>query len=1067
MLTVALLAGALAATALSVGDGDSTTTYTATVKYYDSVMITYTLNYPTGGMWTGGSDIPIGGIAPSDPNKSGSTDNPYHIGQIYCVDPFVAFHLKAVTDWLGPSVNGWGTTTTDMVDGYVAAAPWAMSAAMRRNIDAVRWLALNGYRGDFRYNDQESKDSVTRLENMYGVFKGISNIKGNEEKVFSRIVALMATKIAIWKVLTKDTPGALTDIKTSLDGSAYTDAVYKLVDDLVSDAIALRSNKDTCKMTSFSMSIKSENPELDDKTNDGFVYYGPFTVTASLSNPGGAPLALDKVFLTAIGPEAEGVTFVLSNEPGEYEILPISGTAEKIYGTGTQAPYLTKDDFTEDGGKLVSSGFYLKIPDIRSESTKYNIKAASDKLTIQAMGKAPDVEVVGGTPVVFVFGDGGIQNWNEVQAFIGAASDGMKVDLYAEDSLTTGETVVGNLYVSKTLENSMPGDDEKVFNFRINYSADSSETNPQVLDLKHHPVHGAFSVDYDKDTFTLKNGGLALIENLPVSNTYWVEEVAPFPDEYSKPDYEIAIIKDDDIERTGRENTTGDQNAWRTGNFEIESDDSGEAIVSFYNIKTPDTPGEPIKPEKPEDPEIPETPKSATPIMKISKFGMIAKDGFFSSEILLEKPFKFILEYLNDKGEWTPVDLKNSVYDIFIGESQLPKEEDGITNVADPTKGEFVLYSFETAIIAVMPSAHYRVIENYPGTSGEYGNGWWTAYAITCDVNGNISYIPDTVDPRVRETIPFFEIDKIEARITEPIFVEAGGVYQVKFTNMVTDFHTLKISKTVAPESAARADKDKLYPFSIYPVEPVDTDENPKPIGLSAVSGVFDAWHVRIAGANGDPIDEEIVAARHGVGSAGSSRIFYTLYLKDGETATVYSMFEGAYEIVEALGEDSGRYTTTYRVSTGGKTAPRVGSSTAMLTINGDTQVSFTNTLITRSGPSGKNVTPVTKDAPEDEKAVDTPDDGDAPEETEAPEETGAAEESDLQGAPDGADVVTLLRAQDGGDDSTNLGDGGTPRRGLSAQTGDERDPLPTIIALALGFGCIVAARIYRKRANL
>ncbi|MCL1829293.1 MAG: hypothetical protein FWG32_07335, partial [Oscillospiraceae bacterium] len=74
----ALIFAFLAASEPAYAAADIGPQYTATLQYYDDIQITYTLNYPAGGVWNGAGDIPIGGTGVSS--------------QIYCVDPFVHFH---------------------------------------------------------------------------------------------------------------------------------------------------------------------------------------------------------------------------------------------------------------------------------------------------------------------------------------------------------------------------------------------------------------------------------------------------------------------------------------------------------------------------------------------------------------------------------------------------------------------------------------------------------------------------------------------------------------------------------------------------------------------------------------------------------------------------------------------------------------------------------------------------------------------------------------------------------------------------------------------------------------
>ncbi|MDR0222681.1 MAG: Cys-Gln thioester bond-forming surface protein [Oscillospiraceae bacterium] len=618
--------------------------YSATLRYYDSIQITYTLNYPSGGIWSGAADIPVGGAGVSE--------------QIYCVDPFVPFHSKADrTYWDSPT-----KATVDEKSGYAAAAPWNTSASMRLNADAVYWLALNGYRGDYLANDGESRRSVARLNSLY---PGIGDI---DEKI-----ALMATKVAMWKILAGD---GVVIIKTSLDGSPEARGTFDaLVGSLVSDAVNGRSTG--LGMTRFSVEI---NDEHSAQLNDGgFRFYGPMSVSASLSNSSGG-LNLDKVFLNVSGVSSEGISFVAAPNASAPE-LP-AGT---VYGTSESEQYI--DGFTNNK----SGEFYLKIPASR---------AGTDLLTVEARAKASDVLLAAGTPVVFVYERGGVQDWDAVQAFIGAAADGARANLYAEAAVKTGDSPVSDIYIAKRIENYSPLDENAEFTFRLLYGA-TAESVGAPVDLSDYHVHGARGVNEADGTFTLRNGGLAFVQGLPSEYYYRFEEI-DIPDAFEPiPDYEINI-GDSDV--TGGSGTL-------TSAFRPDGD-LDLAMATFINVKKP-------SPDAPEDPGVPETPGTRNEFpyarLYVQKVSIDYVNENVEAVFNYDDDYDFVLESSANGGtDWRPVNLTP---DIF----RCDRKDGGITDAAN---GRFVLSMFDAAYIELNADKIYRVLEE------DLGMKYQSVYAL-------------------------------------------------------------------------------------------------------------------------------------------------------------------------------------------------------------------------------------------------------------------------------------------------------------------------------------------------
>ena len=595
ILIIALLAGIFTITALAAGNE-----YRVVLRYYDPIQVTYDIKYPASSNHedrTGPEDIPIGGVG--KPGSGNYDINPYISTQIYCIDPFVTFHgnipdLGGIQS--GPGNNYGG----DVVMGYVSATPWAMSGAAQKYGDAVRWITANGYRGIYNYggdDDQESKESVARLRQM---FPGISGI--------DREVAVMATKVAIWKTVA---PSGVNVTATSLDGTPKRATFDSLVKALVDEGAKLLrpSTKpmlpgEVTGLTQFGVAIvPSASAAYDENPSRPDNYYGPLTVQVTFTDPRETIAfdnVLDKVFLAVKGPALNGVTLV---DGSRNEIN--GGAPANIFGTGTSSSrYFTSASFSPDGtGKWKSAEFYLKIPKSRTDPDR------GDQIVVEAFAGTKEVPVKEGTPIVFAFARDDVQDWNAIQAFVGAASKASNVVLYAQDNWNTGDTTLGELYVSKKVENAGTENTNDEFTFRVFYNVSEDFSTAKLVSMKEHPARGAYKVDTDNDTFTIKNGGLALIQGLPMvvggggagyEYYYWVEEISNSG--YGTPHFEISIPEDTYPPVDGR----------RIGPFQLDPDtDIAAAFVTVTNTVGP-RPGEPEEPEEPDEPDEPDRPDRPT-----------------------------------------------------------------------------------------------------------------------------------------------------------------------------------------------------------------------------------------------------------------------------------------------------------------------------------------------------------------------------------------------------------------------------------------------------------------------
>ena len=897
-IIAAVSAVLLAVTAISPALAETGGSYTATVRYYDSVAITYNLYYPSGGVWMGAGDIPLGGAGMA--------------GQIYCADPFVAFHSMAS--------SSWEDTTTDRMDGYVVAAPWAVSGAMKQNGDAVRWLVLNGYRGEYNYrgdDDAESKESVARLQGLYPNIGAID-----------KTIAVMATKVAVWKVLAGDN---FEIVGTSLNADREA-AFFALAEAMAADAVNGRATG--LAMTGLALTLEEDYGGI---TEDGGYTYVPLSITARLENSPAGIGALDGVYLTVSGPDSGGITFVSGiGDDG----LPVG----MIYGTDQEAAYLPGAAFTGGGG-VWTGGVYMRVPAGREPDY-------GDQLTVRAMAMMKDVMLQAGTPVTLVYEGGGIQDWNRVQAFIGAAKEGMSMNLYAEDSLYTGDTRLSGLYVQKLLESPAPTDDGVEFTFAV-YSSDdpyfSDFRAGTRLNLTAHPVSGASGADLADNTFTLKNGGIAFIDGLRADRYYWVEEIDTLL-EYVVRMYSVSA------------SATGLSS--RTEAFRI--DDTPTVVFTNTKVRpfipeTPETPEEPETPRTPEPPETPETPETprtpetpetpvvprtdipgtpppGTPVtpdahLRVGKVAYAVNAGVDPTRLadVKSETFTFTVEY-SDNGTWKPVNLAGR----FSSQNELSDRTAGewgggalINGGAD---GRFYLYHYGMAYLELDPSLQYRVVE-------DAGPNYSSAYGLSENNAPIMSYIPAAY---------WKEENKGVSVATEAFTLKPGTHYKLIYTNVDVPSHNITISKTVTGSGG----DDRLFEFELYITGgALAGAELPESVRLTTDPSEY--WAFYVEGENGLALD---------AGRVDGS----VLKLRDGESATVKNLPIGYYMIRELPADG---YAAEYGIDGG---VLKKSAETEAFLLAADMKVAFVNS-------AGTFEIPETPETPEIPETPEKPDGGRSP----------------------------------------------------------------------------------------
>lgn len=691
--------------------------HTVTLRYYDDIQITFKISYPSGGVWSGAQDVPIGGTSLSS--------------QIYCVDPFTPFHGEVSA--LGRSFWSQGTTT-DEVSGYVSAAPWAMSGAMQKYGDAVRWIASNGYRGVFGHHssgiqeDAESRASVERLISMYGD----TNI--NKE------IALMATKVAIWyTVAGRDN---IQIVHTTLDGRLHPDgtAMLSTFNNLVSALTADGENARQGKMPVQSVPITTLTADINDS---GAFFdlengrYGPFSVTASLN---GLPHIPSAVHLTASGSGSQNFSFVDSAFNPLMEDSTITNAFSVFSTTNTLS---------------VNNEFYLLLPASPN---------GLENMTIRAMVVAEKAPVVQGTPVVYAYWDGDQQDWTKIQAFIGAASRAGTADLFAEASVNTGTAPRGQIWVSKQVENAAITDMDVPFEFELWHTADiiANPTGQQVS-LSNHPVRGAEFVI--GDVFSIRKGTMAFIDGLPAGPNDWykVVEINHQPIFDSTPSFYIDI-ENSAIGISGMGADTG----W----FQMDTDggQDGLGMVTFTNRRA-------VQPAQ----------------LRISKT-VIAFDTNgeqLGNDAPIADEFIFRLQLSGDNGvTWSNAAL--SIDNFRSGGGRIVNGAEGLFILKHRDMAIIELPPSEPGILS--RTSQYRIVEE-PSSPGGYASVYGLYVWREQMVDGQMQWVPDPTSVISNYTGTIYGMAMGDSRETGWFPLTADGYYDLVFLNIAT--HDLQISKNV------------------------------------------------------------------------------------------------------------------------------------------------------------------------------------------------------------------------------------------------------------------------------
>ncbi|MDR2136756.1 MAG: Cys-Gln thioester bond-forming surface protein, partial [Synergistaceae bacterium] len=492
---------------------------TVVMKYYDSIQIQYLVEHAPGTLDAVTGDIPIGGI-------EGVID------QLYCVDARVPFHSYADTH----DMTTWpGGVTTDRVPNYRPATPLALSDSARANLNQLHWVVLNGFHGT-GYNAKTKKFGTSNLDVVRPKYVELETRYGTD---IDDVIALMATKVAVWhfsnpSFLLLSSSLQKDPSRTQTENENRYKLMIALYKTLVDDANKATENgrKPPYKEGEAPFfKVKLDNTSSSVHNNQAignYYYYGPIKATGEGEVEGGTK-TVRPIFLSVGGYAAEGVSFVqdLGGTPNITQ--PLSEAA--LYGSGESRQYV-------DAG----SSFWLKIPVSRAASSLPSDVAGG--LVVHALGRTTSA-VTQDTPTIVVYEDPttGVQDWNEVQAFIGRVNERHEstFTVYGEDSLYIPATGGGYLNGDITIE-------------AVHYGTDEQKATDYTYEITVRPASGfgftpvtlvpGVNIDNENSTrvpgtstegvFKLQHGEKIHITNLP-SGEYHIQQTGYTEDSSTTP----------------------------------------------------------------------------------------------------------------------------------------------------------------------------------------------------------------------------------------------------------------------------------------------------------------------------------------------------------------------------------------------------------------------------------------------------------------------------------------------------------------------------------------------------
>jgi len=238
------------------------------------------------------------------------------------------------------------------------------------------------------------------------------------------------------------------------------------------------------------------------------------------------------IFLSATGPFSDGVGFA-TKSGATYSELP----TKVLPNSGGEQLHCVSGTFT--GDNCLINDVYLKIPISRMDALGPDL-VLNELLLVRAMACAPDIDVKEGTPVpIAALSGDGVQDWYAVQAFVGGAASGKRVNMYDEVSVITKESYNGEITVNKNLDKVDAAYANRRFNFTLLYGPSPYLSAATQIDLDLHNISPAANRVAGTNNFWVATEGAVRISNLPEHFFYWLVELDDGMGDFKAPLYNI------------------------------------------------------------------------------------------------------------------------------------------------------------------------------------------------------------------------------------------------------------------------------------------------------------------------------------------------------------------------------------------------------------------------------------------------------------------------------------------------------------------------------------------------
>jgi hypothetical protein len=533
-LAFCLVFGLFFALPLPVSAASDDNSYTLVLEYDDAIQLTY--EHEAHGYWeTTTGDVPVGGA------HLNSEAGPLVFGQVYCVDADVPFHSKiAGAPIPGAYTTSLGARTRDVVPNYAAVVPSKIPAIVGAHWRELEWVVMHGYQGD------GDADAGRMYSDAYIPYPSALG-------AYAWDVAVMATKAAVWHFTNPGVsfvstgflarsganPASPNGIKhrqfmALLDAlikgaEAYAAGATPLYTALQPYAIAIDDS--AASFDSAGAAIIGKPANSPSSSANG-VAYGPFYVRET-SDQSGATRQRHEALLQLVSKSApvSGVEFYGGNpDPLANPSAQPQPLAEyQAYGgtgPGDELPGITVSPAAPDSSDVP---FWMYIPE---DVFAANHVILDEDLLVGATITAVAKESISGIddaavklPTVLVYQDPdtGEQNWNTIQAFVGAATAPLTQYAAAAIPYSTGGAT-GQLGVAK-----FAGQGSGPFKFQITYANGTPVYLDEAVNFSQFPLvpspADAVVIDGQQGIFSLaENNTVAYITNLPLGEEYIITE---------------------------------------------------------------------------------------------------------------------------------------------------------------------------------------------------------------------------------------------------------------------------------------------------------------------------------------------------------------------------------------------------------------------------------------------------------------------------------------------------------------------------------------------------------------